>query len=71
MTHLRQAEIGAGVHYPVPIHQMPAYRSTALTPAALSNTECLVDEIVSLPMHPMLSESGVERVAAAVTDFYA
>ena len=71
IAHLRASDIGPGIHYPVPVHQMPAYRTVARTPFALPNTEQLVDEIVSLPMHPMLSVDDVEHVSAAIVDFYA
>jgi dTDP-4-amino-4,6-dideoxygalactose transaminase len=68
MADLKEVGIGSGIHYPVPVHMMPAYSEVARMPTPLPETERLVNEIVSLPMHPMLSDADVERVALAVTD---
>ncbi len=67
---LRQALAAQGfatlVHYPLPIHQQPAYRS--LAPASgLPVTERVAREIVSLPLYPELADAAVTAVAAAVT----
>ncbi len=62
MADLKAQGIGTGIHYPVPVHTMPAYRGIVRTPAPLPETERLVTEIVSLPMHPMLCDEDVERV---------
>jgi dTDP-3-amino-3,4,6-trideoxy-alpha-D-glucose transaminase len=63
---LRQQGIGSAIHYPVPVHQQPAY--TQYAPAhGLPQTEALAAEILSLPMHPLLDEAAVEQVAAALT----
>ncbi len=63
---LQQQGISSAIHYPVPIHQQPAY--THYAPAhGLPQTEALAGEILSLPMHPLLDEAAVEQVAAALT----
>jgi len=52
------------VHYPVAVHQQPAYRDRlALDPAGLALTEAAAREVLSLPMHPHLAEEDVERAA--------
>jgi dTDP-4-amino-4,6-dideoxygalactose transaminase len=62
-AELRQAGIGTNIHYPVPIHQQPAYSGRcALDPAGLRVTESAATEVLSLPMYPELSDSEVERV---------
>ncbi|RIK38897.1 MAG: erythromycin biosynthesis sensory transduction protein eryC1 [Chloroflexi bacterium] len=63
---LQAAGIGTAIHYPAPIHQQPGYTRYA-TRHPLSHTERLAHEIVSLPMHPHLTEQDVVRVADAVT----
>lgn len=53
------------VHYPVPIHQQPAYQF--LSPAAgLPVTETIAGEIVSLPLYPEMTDEAIVAVAAAV-----
>ena len=55
--------IGTGIHYPVPVHQQPAYRHLG---AQLPVTEQIAGEILSLPMHPFLSDADVDAVIDAV-----
>lgn len=64
---LQAAGIGTAIHYPLPVHQQPAYAQCA-PPALLPHTERLAGEILSLPLHPHLSESDLARVIAAVAD---
>ena len=66
-AHLRQAGIAAGIHYPVPVHLQPAYRSRLA--ASLPVTERLAAEVLSLPIYLELSDADVAAVIAAVRDF--
>lgn len=66
--HLRARGIGVAIHYPVAIHQQPAY-DTAGAPVSLPRTEAAVTEILSLPMHPHITEAEVDAVCAAVREF--
>ena len=61
---LKAADIGFGYHYPVPIHKQKAY--SQLNHLSLSVAERLADTLISLPMHPGLTESQVERVCQVV-----
>ena len=55
--------IGTGVHYPVPVHCQQPYRELgADCPAA----ERASSEMLSIPVHPGVSEADRERVAAAL-----
>lgn len=64
---LQEEGIGTLVHYPVPIHQQPAYRGRlASDPSGLAHSEAAAREVLSLPMHGHLAESDAERVAAAI-----
>jgi dTDP-4-amino-4,6-dideoxygalactose transaminase len=59
--------IGTLIHYPVPVHEQPAYRGRLqLDSAGLANTEAAAREVLSLPMHAHLSEHDAERTAAAI-----
>lgn len=57
--------VGAGVYYPIPNHRLPS-----LAPYApgleLPETERAAREVVSLPVHPSLSQNDLERIVAAV-----
>ena len=64
---LDRSGIGTLVHYPVPVHQQPAYRGRlALDPGGLAHSEAAAREVLSLPMHGHLGEADAERVAEAV-----
>jgi dTDP-4-amino-4,6-dideoxygalactose transaminase len=58
--------IGAGVHYPVPLHMQPAYRHLGVSEDSLPVTVSLSREILSLPIYPELEKAQVERVAEAL-----
>jgi dTDP-4-amino-4,6-dideoxygalactose transaminase len=67
---LGEAGVESGIHYPVPLHLTPAYRSLGYGVGDFPVAEELAGQILSLPMHPWLSaeqvEYVVERLAAAV-----
>ena len=66
-ARLREAGIGTGIHYPVPVHLQPAYRDRVpLGPAGCTETERAAREVLSLPMYPELTDEQVERVCAAL-----
>ena len=61
---LDAAGIGYGIHYPVPLHAMPAYRRFASSP--LPVTERAADEVLSLPIHEALTAEEVDRVTEEI-----
>ena len=61
--------IATGVHYPHPIHLMPAYAFLGHAAGSLPHSEALAREVVSLPLYPELSDGEVDRVADAVTEW--
>lgn len=66
---LRAAGIGTGIHYPVPVHQQPAYRGR-LGPSGLGVTERAAPQILSLPIYPQLADQAVARVIAEIRVFF-
>ncbi len=67
---LRSALAGFGIatdlHYPIPPHRQPAYADLAQSFGPLPIADRLADEVLSLPMHPMLDDDAVSRVIDAV-----
>lgn len=59
---LNEREIGAGIHYPVPLHKQPVYQDRDYKKTSLSVTENLCDRILSLPMYPELTQEQVKYV---------
>ena len=61
----KEAGIPTAVHYPIPLNQQPAYKdlcSVESTPVAAR----LARRVMSLPMHPYLSDADMRSVADAV-----
>jgi len=57
--------VGSGVYYPIPNHRLPSL--TEYAPGLdLPETERAAAEVVSLPVHPSLSDGDLERIVAAV-----
>ena len=57
--------VGNGVYYPVPNHRLPSLAHFA-PGLDLPQTEKAAAEVISLPVHPSLSQGDLERIAAAV-----
>lgn len=62
---LGELGIGTAVHYPLPIHQQPLYRNLGYDDY-LPNAERASREVLSLPVHPALSEEDLGQVAEGV-----
>ncbi|MFP4191401.1 MAG: DegT/DnrJ/EryC1/StrS family aminotransferase [Candidatus Hydrogenedentota bacterium] len=66
---LQEQGIGAGIHYPIPIAQQEAFRGVQTVPHETPVTDVAAGRILSLPMHPHLTEEQVAHVAEAVHAF--
>jgi dTDP-4-amino-4,6-dideoxygalactose transaminase len=63
--------LGAAVHYPTPVHLQPGYRDrVALGKGGLGRTERLCGRIISLPMHPYLTEKEVASAAEVIAGWH-
>jgi dTDP-4-amino-4,6-dideoxygalactose transaminase len=69
MAALKQAGIGSGIHYPVPLHLQKAYVSLGYGEGSFPVAERVAREILSLPMFPQLTAAQQARVAAEVAAF--
>ncbi|MGB3414210.1 MAG: DegT/DnrJ/EryC1/StrS family aminotransferase [Microbacteriaceae bacterium] len=54
--------IGSGVYYPIPNHRLPSFQR----PEDLPNTEIASQQVLSLPVHPSLSQADLDRIVTAV-----
>jgi dTDP-4-amino-4,6-dideoxygalactose transaminase len=62
---LKAAGVPSAIYYPKPLHHQPAYRASH-DGTALPVSEDLATRIMSLPLHPDLTDDDVERIVAAV-----
>jgi len=71
-----QAGLGAqgiqtGIHYPHPVHLLPAFASLGYRPGQFPHSERAAREVLSLPMYPELSAASTAEVAEAVRSLVA
>lgn len=63
--HLHRNDIETGIHYPVPVHRQPIFENSELPV-----TEKICDEILSLPVYPLLGDEQVREVIDTINDFF-
>jgi dTDP-4-amino-4,6-dideoxygalactose transaminase len=63
---LSEMGIGTGVYYPIPIHKQPFYNDVQFSELKVS--EAASKEVLSLPVHPGLSDSDVEHVYNSILE---
>ncbi|WP_323100915.1 DegT/DnrJ/EryC1/StrS family aminotransferase [Intrasporangium sp. YIM S08009] len=68
LQHLRDRGVGAGVHYPVPLHLTPAMAPFGQGPGSLPVSEAAAGRILSLPLFPGITGEQQERVAATLRE---
>jgi dTDP-4-amino-4,6-dideoxygalactose transaminase len=65
-ARLSELGVGSAIHYAVPVHRQPLYRSLGYESVSLPVSEHAADHVLSLPVHPALSESDLDRIVEAV-----
>ena len=68
-SQLKAQGIPTAVYYPMPIHKQGVYSAYPTAPGGLPVTEAKAGRVISLPMHPYLSEDDQDQVVAAVRAF--
>jgi dTDP-4-amino-4,6-dideoxygalactose transaminase len=68
IADLHARGIGAGVHYPVPIHEQAPYANVRTVPDGAPVSTMLSREILSLPLYPEMTDEQVAEVAGAVRE---
>jgi dTDP-4-amino-4,6-dideoxygalactose transaminase len=68
LERLHAAGIGAGVHYPVPIHLQGAYADLGLGSGSFPCTEEAAGRILSLPLYPEMEGEQVDKIAGVLRD---
>ncbi|MDC1324748.1 DegT/DnrJ/EryC1/StrS family aminotransferase [Flavobacteriaceae bacterium] len=67
MTYLKDNDIETLIHYPIPPHQQDALKS--YENLSLPLTEKMHQQLVSLPMSPVLSDREVDKVIEAINTY--
>ena len=71
IVHLERRGITTLVHYPVPLHLQPCYRSWGLPAETFPVAERAATRLLSLPLFPQLTDEEALTVCSAIREFYA
>ncbi len=63
--HLRERGIATGIYYPLPVHKQIAYQQLGYTDR-LPVAEKVSREVLSLPVHPALTQEDLDRIVEGV-----
>ncbi len=63
---LRELGVGTAIHYEVPVHRQPLYQGLGYRDVNMPVSESAADHVLSLPVHPALSDSDLDRIIEAV-----
>ena len=66
MQKLIEAGVGCGVFYPIPAHQQRHLIERGLGGGHFPVAEQLCEQVLSLPVHPSLSQADLEIIVGAV-----
>ncbi len=68
--HLRDRGVGTGVYYPVPLHRQECFAYLGHQKGEFPRAEAAAEEILSLPVHPMLTPDDIDYVSECIAEFF-
>jgi len=68
-SFLQENKIPYGIYYPVPLHLQKAYVNNQFKNENFINTNKVVKEVISLPMHTELSFDQIEYISNKIIEF--
>ena len=63
---LKARGVGTGIYYPIPVHRQKPFIALGYGDASYPVTERLTEQVISIPVHPSLTDDEVAAVIAAV-----
>ncbi len=66
LSYLKEKQIFAGIHYPVPLHLQPAFKFLGYKKGDFPITEELFENELSLPISPELTDNEIEYVVESL-----
>ena len=66
-TYLRKNEIQTGIHYPIPVHQQPAFKEKGVE---FPEADKWAATTLSLPMYPFIKAEQIEYICGKIKEFY-
>ena len=65
---LKERGVGTGIYYPIPVHRQKPFLALGYGDRRYPVTERLTDRVLSIPVHPSLTDAEVATVIGAVND---
>jgi perosamine synthetase len=69
--YLTEKGVGTGIYYPVPIHKQKYYTEQLGYNQTIPISEKAAEEVISLPVHPALTQNELETIVKTVNEFMA
>lgn len=69
MQHLKESGVQTLVHYPVPVHGQPPCKQLRRDPVGLSCAEQHAAQCLSIPCHPQMSDTDINKVIDSINAF--
>ena len=66
LRSLQEQGIGVGMHYPIPVHLLPAFTDLGYSAGQFPHSEQAANDVLSLPMFPELTAEQSAKVVNAV-----
>ena len=66
VERLRERGVGSGIYYPIPVHRQAPFVALGYGEQRFPVTDMLTEQVVSIPVHPALTDADVDTVIAAV-----
>ena len=65
---LRQRGVGSAIYYPIPVHRQKSFAALGYADRSFPVTERLTAQVLSIPVHPSLTDDEVATVIGAVNE---
>lgn len=71
MNYLKEKEIGCGIYYPKPLHLHPFFIKMGYKEGDFPVAEKVSKDVLSLPVHPALTDDDIKKIIEVIGEFYA
>jgi perosamine synthetase len=65
---LKERGVGSAIYYPIPVHRQKPFVALGYDAQRFAVTDRLTDQVLSIPVHPSLSDDEVSTVIGAVNE---
>jgi len=69
-AYLAENKVPSMIYYPVPMHEQAAFNKVVRRRVSLTSTERICKEVLSLPMHPDLTEEQIIFICNHIKDYF-